>query len=123
MTLAVGCGVLGLAVGSFLNVIIHRVPRHESWVRPGSRCPQCASPVRPLDNVPVVSWLFLHGRCRHCREPISVRYLVVETLTAVLFAATALRVGATWILPAYLVAFASLLALSVMAIEQKRSSR
>ena len=123
MTLALGCGVLGLAVGSFLNVIIHRVPRHESCVRPGSRCPQCASPVRPLDNLPVVSWLFLHGRCRHCREPIPIRYLLVETLTATLFAATALRFGATWLLPALLIGLASLLAVSIMVIERRWSSR
>ena len=123
MTLAVGCGVLGLAVGSFLNVIIYRVPRHESCVRPGSRCPRCTSPVRPLDNLPVVSWLFLHGRCRHCRKPISIRYLLVETLTATLFAATALRFGATWLLPAYLLGLASLLAMAIMAIDQLRSSR
>ena len=115
--LAVVCGVLGLSVGSFLNVVIYRIPRHESCVRPGSRCPRCATSVRPLDNLPVVSWVILRGRCRSCRQPISARYLVVEMLTAILFASMALRFGAVWELPAYLVGFASLLALSVMAAE------
>ena len=118
--LALVCGVLGLAVGSFLNVVIYRIPRHESCVRPGSRCPCCATPVRPLDNLPVVSWVLLRGRCRCCREPISARYLVVEMLTAMVFATMALRFGAAWELPAYLVGFASLLALSVMAMEHGR---
>lgn len=118
--LAVVCGVLGLAVGSFLNVVIHRIPRHESCVRPGSRCPRCATPVRPLDNLPVLSWLLLRGHCRSCRQPISARYLVVEMLTATIFAAMALRFGATWELPAYLVGSASLLALSAMAMEHGR---
>ena len=77
--------VIGLAVGSFLNVVIWRVPRGESVVSPPSHCPGCEAPIRPVDNVPVLSWLLLRGRCRHCRERISVRYPAVELLTAVLF--------------------------------------
>ena len=65
-------GVLGLLIGSFLNVVIHRVPLGESIVSPGSRCPQCGTDIAPWDNVPVVSWLVLRGRCRHCGAAISV---------------------------------------------------
>src|SRR5690554_4454828 len=80
-------GVLGLLVGSFLNVVVWRVPRGESVVRPGSHCPRCGQPVGPRDNVPVLSWVLLRGRCRHCHEPISVRYPLVEAGTGVLFVA------------------------------------
>ena len=73
-------------IGSFLNVVIHRLPLGESLASPGSRCPHCGTPVKPYDNVPVISWLVLRGRCRHCGGPISPRYPVVELLTAVVFA-------------------------------------
>ena len=75
----------GLAVGSFLNVVIHRLPAGESVRFPGSRCPACAAPIRVRDNLPVVSWLRLGGRCRDCRARIPVRYPLVEVLTGVLF--------------------------------------
>ncbi|MBW3555342.1 MAG: prepilin peptidase [Actinobacteria bacterium] len=81
------CTMLGLAIGSFLNVVIHRVPLHQSVVTPRSRCPVCETPLRGRDNVPVVSWLLLGGHCRHCGCPISARYPLVEGGTAVLFAA------------------------------------
>jgi leader peptidase (prepilin peptidase) / N-methyltransferase len=80
-------GLLGALVGSFLNVVIHRLPRGESIVSPGSHCPACDSPVRAVDNVPVLSWLLLRGRCRSCGAPISPRYPAVELLTAAAFAA------------------------------------
>src|SRR5215212_1269666 len=80
----------GLLVGSFLNVVAWRLPRGESLVAPGSHCPGCEHPVRPYDNVPVLSWLALRGRCRDCRTPISARYPVVEALTAALAAGVAL---------------------------------
>ena len=88
-----GLGLLGAVVGSFLNVVIHRVPRGESLVAPRSRCPDCQEPVAPWDNLPLVSWLVLRGRCRSCGEPISARYPVVEGVTAVAFAAVALTRG------------------------------
>ena len=100
--LVVVVAVLGLAVGSFLNVVIHRVPRAESLLRPGSRCPTCGVALRPWHNVPVVSWLALRGRCAHCRTRISVRYPLVELGTAALFVAVAARFGPTLALPAYL---------------------
>jgi leader peptidase (prepilin peptidase)/N-methyltransferase len=82
--------VLGLIVGSFVTVLIHRVPRRESIVRPGSRCPACGTPLRAIDNVPVLSYLFLRGRCRACSEPISIAYPLVELGAAALFIAAAL---------------------------------
>jgi leader peptidase (prepilin peptidase)/N-methyltransferase len=84
---------LGLVVGSFLNVVIHRAPRGESIVRPRSRCPRCGRALTPLENVPVLSWLALRGRCRGCRAPISPRYPLVELATGALFALCALRFG------------------------------
>ena len=86
-------GVLGLLVGSFLNVVIYRLPRGESLIRPASRCPSCNAQIKPYDNVPVVSWLLLRGRCRNCRAGISARYPVVEALTAAAFAGAALTRG------------------------------
>jgi leader peptidase (prepilin peptidase)/N-methyltransferase len=77
-------GVMGAIAGSFLNVVVHRLPRHESVVRPASHCSHCGSPVKPYDNVPIVSFLLLCGRCRSCSAPISARYPLVEALTAAL---------------------------------------
>jgi leader peptidase (prepilin peptidase) / N-methyltransferase len=109
--------VIGLAIGSFLNVVIWRVPRKESVVRPPSHCPQCETPIRPADNIPVLSWLLLRGKCRHCGLPIPVRYPLVEASCGVLFAAVAARFGASWELPAYLVLAAALLAISLIDLE------
>jgi leader peptidase (prepilin peptidase) / N-methyltransferase len=77
----------GLLIGSFLNVVAWRLPRGESLSRPRSRCPQCETPIKPYDNVPVLSWLLLRGRCRHCGAQISPRYPIVEAATAALYAA------------------------------------
>ncbi len=99
--LAAGGALLGLIVGSFLNVVAHRVPAGRSVVRPGSACPACGAPVRPRDNVPVVSWFVLRGRCRDCGVAISARYPLVESVTGVAFAAAALLLGSVWVLPAY----------------------
>lgn len=85
--------VLGLLMGSFANVLIYRVPRGESIVRPGSRCPKCHRKVRPHENIPVLSYIFLRGRCAGCRAKISLIYPVVETLVAVLFLAVSLKFG------------------------------
>jgi leader peptidase (prepilin peptidase)/N-methyltransferase len=83
----------GLLIGSFLNVVAHRLPRGESLAHPPSRCPGCGAGVRPYDNVPVLSWLLLRGACRDCRAPISARYPLVEAATALLFALVALVHG------------------------------
>ncbi|HEV7527800.1 MAG TPA: prepilin peptidase [Solirubrobacteraceae bacterium] len=77
-------GVLGAIVGSFLNVVSYRLPRHESLISPASHCPKCATPVKPYDNIPILSWLLLRGHCRSCTAPISPRYPLVEALTAAL---------------------------------------
>jgi len=111
------CGLLGLAVGSFLNVVIHRVPRKESVVRPRSRCPHCAEAIRERDNIPVLSWILLRGRCRACRAPIPARYPFVELATSVLFVGVALRFGADWAVPAFLAFVAGLLALALTDLE------
>jgi leader peptidase (prepilin peptidase)/N-methyltransferase len=111
------CAVFGLAVGSFLNVVIYRVPRHESVVSPPSACPECGKAIEPRDNIPVVSWLLLRGRCRHCGAAISVQYPLVELATAALFAGLAARFGYDWALPAYLALFAGLFALSWIDVE------
>lgn len=86
-------GLVGLVIGSFLNVAIHRVPRRESVVWPGSRCPACGEEIKPADNVPILSYLLLRGRCRNCKASISARYPAVEALTGVLFAAAAYEFG------------------------------
>ena len=114
---AVVCGALGLAVGSFLNVVIYRVPRKESVVRPRSHCPECGTQLAERDNIPVVSWVLLRGRCRTCGEAISGRYPLVELGTAALFVAAALRFGLDWVLPAYLVFFASLVVITFIDLE------
>jgi leader peptidase (prepilin peptidase) / N-methyltransferase len=115
--LAVVCALFGLAIGSFLNVVIYRVPRKESVVQPRSRCPQCDTQLRPSDNVPVVSWLLLGGRCRTCKAKVSLRYPIVELTTAALFAGVALRFGASWAVPAFCLFFAALLALALIDLE------
>ena len=100
-TLAAICGVFGLLIGSFLNVVIWRVPRGESIVRPPSACPACGHTLRPYDNVPLLSWMLLRARCRDCGAPISARYPVVELTTGVLFALMPFLVAVA-ALPAYL---------------------
>jgi leader peptidase (prepilin peptidase)/N-methyltransferase len=80
------CTIFGALIGSFLNVVIYRVPRDESVVSPPSACPICGHPIRGIDNVPVLSWLVLRGRCRDCSAPISRRYPLVELATALFFA-------------------------------------
>jgi len=84
-------GAFGTLIGSFLNVVVYRVPAGLSVVRPGSACPGCGAPIRPWDNIPVLSWLVLRGRCRDCAQPISARYPLVESATGVLFVAVAWR--------------------------------
>jgi leader peptidase (prepilin peptidase) / N-methyltransferase len=91
---AVLAGILGAIVGSFLNVVAYRLPRGESLSHPPSHCPRCGQPVKPYDNIPVVSWLLLRGRCRHCKEPISPRYPIVEAGTALLCALVVVVKGA-----------------------------
>jgi len=115
--IAVISGVYGLVIGSFLNVVIWRVPRHESLVAPRSHCPGCDKPIAVRDNIPLVSWAMLRGRCRNCGEPISIRYPAIELITAVLFGAVGARFAHTWALPAFLVLTAALIAISAIDLE------
>src|SRR5262249_12419807 len=102
--------VVGLAVGSFLNVCIHRLPREESVVWPGSRCPRCAAHIAWYDNVPLLSWIWLRARCRSCGTPISARYPLVEAATGLLAVLSLARFGPTpWAVVAFAFAAALLL--------------
>ncbi len=92
----VGAAAFGAALGSFLNVCIYRLPRDQSLVRPRSRCPGCEAPVAWYDNVPVLSWMVLGGRCRRCRSEISMQYPLIEALVALLWLSVATRYGFTW---------------------------
>ncbi len=110
--LVAAVAALGAVIGSFLNVVIHRVPREESIAFPASHCPSCGTAIRPYDNIPVVSWAVLRGRCRSCRAPISARYPLVELLTAALFALTyLLHSGLSLSLPFDLAFVAAIVAL------------
>jgi leader peptidase (prepilin peptidase) / N-methyltransferase len=95
VTITVFFFLLGITVGSFLNVCIMRIPEEISIVTPGSRCPRCATPIKPYDNVPVLAWLWLHGKCRACGAPISAMYPVIELATGLLFVAAFLEFGIT----------------------------
>jgi leader peptidase (prepilin peptidase)/N-methyltransferase len=95
-------GAAGLIIGSFISVVIYRVPREESIVFPGSHCPCCQTRLKPWHNIPVLSWLLLGGHCRYCKAPISLRYPLVEAGTAAIFAGITWRFGLSVELPAYL---------------------
>jgi leader peptidase (prepilin peptidase)/N-methyltransferase len=118
--LPVICAVIGLLIGSFLNVVVWRVPRGESVVSPPSACPTCGTQIRARDNVPVLSWAVLRGRCRDCSSRISVRYPLVELGTAALFAVMAARIGAHLELVAFLYLAAVGLALALIDIDVQR---
>jgi len=105
-------GILGAEVGSFLNVVIHRVPRDQSIVRPPSRCPKCDRRIRPWENVPVLAWLVLRGRCVGCKEPISWRYPAVEALGALLALGCLWRFGPSYEALALFALLAAMLAIA-----------
>lgn len=111
---------VGVLIGSFLNVVVYRIPAGISIVKPPSACPRCGAEIRARDNIPVVSWLLLRGRCRACGEPISVRYPLVEGACGVLFGATAAILGWSWLLPAYLWFAALTLTLGIIDLDVKR---
>lgn len=134
LTLVIAVGALGALIGSFLNVVIYRVPAGRSIVHPPSACPSCGARVRPRDNVPIVSWVLLRGRCRDCDAPISRRYPLVELLTALTFVGVALvfapslltapsvsiAVAATLVLVAHLYLAAITIALTAIDLETHR---
>ncbi len=109
--------LFGAAIGSFLNVCIHRMPRDQSIVSPPSHCPHCGQPIRWRDNLPLLSYLLLRGRCRHCQARITPRYFLVELLTATLFLLVVLKYGWQWIVPVYWVLLAGLIAATFIDFE------
>lgn len=103
--------ILGAVIGSFLNVLIHRLPLEESIVFPNSACPSCKTAIKPYDNIPILSWLILRGRCRNCRLPIHYRYPLVEFLTALLFLLSYRHAGLTYLLPVELLFVSAIITL------------
>ncbi len=103
--------LLGSIVGSFLNVVIHRVPLEKSIVFPNSACPSCENKIRPYDNIPILSWLILRGKCRTCKDPISIRYPGVELLTGLLFLLVFWTVGFSAFLPVALIFVTAIISL------------
>ena len=120
LTLLPALGGLGLLVGSFLNVVVHRVPAGQSLVRPRSSCPACGHEIRAYDNVPVLSWLVLRGRCRDCSTPIPWRYPALEGSAGLAFVAVGVRFGLSSYLAAVLVLAAAGIALAVIDLAHQR---
>lgn len=117
LPLLLSTGLVGLLIGSFLNVVIHRLPRQQSVVSPPSSCPACGHRIRPWENIPVLSYLFLRGKCAGCATGISWRYPAVELFTAGMTAFTALQLGWTWaLLPGLLLTWA-LIALTFIDLD------
>ena len=113
-------GLIGSLFGSFANVAIHRVPLGRSVIKPRSACPSCATTLSGIENIPVVSYVALRGRCRHCRARISPRYPLVELLTAAVWVAIALKIGWNPELPAYLIFGTALVILSAIDLDVRR---
>lgn len=112
-------GLLGLSIGSFLNVVIHRLPRRTSLVWPASACPRCGAPIRWYDNVPVLGWMALRGRCRDCASSIAIRYPLVELITMAVFIAHYLRFGLEPLLLPRLLFACALIALFAIDLEHQ----
>ena len=111
--------LIGLAIGSFLNVCISRIPLEESVIKPRSRCPQCKKPIGSLDNIPILSWVLLGGRCRNCKKKISMRYPLIEALTALVAALIYLKFdfGIEWVV--YFLFCAALIALAFIDADHR----
>lgn len=115
--------LLGLLVGSFVNVVVYRVPRHESILFPASHCPLCETPIKARHNVPILGWLLLRGRCAACAERISARYPLVEAATGACYFALTLRFGLGVELPAYLFLATVAISLALIDLDSKRMPR
>ncbi|MEJ2697346.1 MAG: prepilin peptidase [Candidatus Sulfobium sp.] len=107
----------GAVIGSFLNVCIYRIPRKQSIVFPSSRCPSCGTPIKPWDNIPVLSYIFLLGKCRSCGERISLRYPLVEALNAFFYAAALWRYGPGWDFVIYCLLLSALIVVTFIDLE------
>ena len=103
--------VFGTMIGSFLNVVIYRIPKDESIVFPASKCQSCQTPLKWYHNIPIFSWLFLGGKCAFCQEPIAKQYPMVEFVTGIIFTALYFKLGLVWYLPFMAASFAALFAL------------
>ena len=103
--------IFGAMIGSFLNVVIYRIPKDESIVFPASKCQSCQTSLKWYHNIPIFSWVFLGGKCAFCKEKISAQYPIVEFLTGIIFVALYFKLGLVWYLPFVALSFASLLAL------------
>jgi len=103
--------IFGTLIGSFLNVVIYRIPKGENIAFPASKCQSCQTPLKWYHNIPLFSWLFLRGKCGFCKETISMQYPIVESLTGVIFILLYLKLGLVWYLPFVVASFAALLAL------------
>lgn len=119
----VACTVMGLIIGSFLTVVVDRVPRGGSIMAPPSACGACGNRLGPLDLVPIASWLALRGKCRHCRNPIGNEPLIIETATAAIFVLFGIKFGADAALPAFCVLGAALVALVWIDLREQRLPR
>jgi leader peptidase (prepilin peptidase) / N-methyltransferase len=117
---AAAAGALGVVCGSFASVVAYRVPRDESIVKPGSHCPMCEAPLKAIDNVPLLSYALLRGRCRNCGSHIAPRYPAVELVTGLLFALVALRIGSYWAIPAFSLLALTLVIVSLTDLETRR---
>ena len=111
--------IFGLCIGSFLNVCIYRIPESKSIVHPGSTCPSCGTPIRVYDNIPVLSYVALRGKCRHCKASISFRYPVVELLSGLFAVGTVLKYGITFEAAVYYAFIAALLAITFIDIDHQ----
>lgn len=111
--------VFGLIVGSFCNVIIYRLPLGNSIITPGSQCRSCGNPIRPWDNIPILSYFLLNGRCRFCREPISVRYPIVEFTSGILFIVLYLKFGLSILFVIYALMASTLLVIALIDLDHK----
>jgi len=112
--------LLGLAIGSFLNVVIYRLPRGKSLIFPPSSCPHCGNPIKPYHNIPILGWLILKGKCASCGKPISIRYPIVELLTGIGFIGIYYHLGEIgWQLGVMLALFSTLIALAGIDIDFK----
>lgn len=103
--------IFGIMIGSFLNVVIYRIPNNESISFPASKCQSCQTPLKWYHNIPIFSWLFLGGKCAFCKDPIAKQYPIVEFITGVIFLALFLKLGLVWYLPFIAASFAALFAL------------
>lgn len=103
--------VFGILIGSFLNVVIYRIPKNENIAFPASKCQSCQTPLKWYHNIPIFSWIFLKGKCGFCKDPIAIQYPIVEFITGLIFVALFIKVGLVWYLPFVAASFAALFAL------------